>query len=248
MLIDDTRVCDRRIPLEKTVLNVKLLLSRFGSVTQLLAQSVSPPPPERVVTAMNVLYDAGALTRNDEEGEVTELGRVGVHMPVDLPLVKLILLGRAFGCVNDSIVMAAALSLQDVFLMPSRVFVRNLNQFVTELSGNFASRYYFDADQFSEPLCFLNMYKAWLASSKSPGWCRKYGVSHARAKQLDMFVTDLTSKVLPLYDATQRDLSAVTKLNGKFNPARLANLGFRPLDTRNAAHFEINFRNANPAS
>jgi HrpA-like RNA helicase len=59
-----------------------------------------------------VLYEAGGLTRCDEEAEVTELGRVGVHMPVDLPLVKLILLGRAFGCVNDAIVMAAALSLQ----------------------------------------------------------------------------------------------------------------------------------------
>ena len=41
-----------RIPLEKTVLNVKLLLSRFGSTTQLLAQSLSPPPKERVITAI----------------------------------------------------------------------------------------------------------------------------------------------------------------------------------------------------
>ncbi len=59
-----------------------------------------------------MLYDAGGLTSCDEEAEVTELGRVGVHMPVDLPLVKLILLGRSFGCVNDAIVMSAALSLQ----------------------------------------------------------------------------------------------------------------------------------------
>ena len=62
--------------------------------------------------AVRVLYDAGGLTSSDEEAEVTELGRVGVHMPVDLSLVKLILLGRAFGCVNDAIIMAAALSLQ----------------------------------------------------------------------------------------------------------------------------------------
>ncbi len=59
-----------------------------------------------------MLYDAGGLTSCDEEAEVTELGRIGVHMPVDLPLVRLVLLGRAFGCINDAVVMAAALSLQ----------------------------------------------------------------------------------------------------------------------------------------
>lgn len=122
-------------------------------------------------------------------------------MPVDLPLVKLLLLGRAFGCVNDAIVMAAALSLQDVFLMPSRVFVRDVRTFVAELSGNFASRFFFDAGQHSEPLCFLNMYKTWLSSRKDAPWCRRFGVSFARAKQLDMFVTDLTLKVTAIENA-----------------------------------------------
>jgi HrpA-like RNA helicase len=41
-----------RIPLEKTVLNVKLLMSKFGSTSQLLQQTLSPPPNERVDTAM----------------------------------------------------------------------------------------------------------------------------------------------------------------------------------------------------
>ena len=41
-----------RVPLEKTVLNVKLLMSNFGSATQLLEQTLSPPPRERVVTAI----------------------------------------------------------------------------------------------------------------------------------------------------------------------------------------------------
>ncbi len=59
-----------------------------------------------------VLYEVGCLTSCLEDSEVTELGRVAVHMPIDLPLVRLVLLGRAFGCMNDAIVMAAALSLQ----------------------------------------------------------------------------------------------------------------------------------------
>jgi HrpA-like RNA helicase len=59
-----------------------------------------------------VLYENGCLTSCDEDAQVTELGRVSANMPVDLPLVRLMLLGRTFGCVNDAIVMAAALSLQ----------------------------------------------------------------------------------------------------------------------------------------
>jgi HrpA-like RNA helicase len=51
---------------------------------------------------MQVLYDAGALTSDDEEAEVSELGRLAADMPVDLPLVKLILLGRAFGCLSGT--------------------------------------------------------------------------------------------------------------------------------------------------
>ena len=47
-----------RVPLEKTVLRVKLLLANFGSARQLLAQSLTPPPPERVVLAIKVLYCA----------------------------------------------------------------------------------------------------------------------------------------------------------------------------------------------
>ena len=33
---------------------------------------------------------AGALTSNDEESEVSELGRLASAMPVDIPLVKLV--------------------------------------------------------------------------------------------------------------------------------------------------------------
>ena len=57
-------------------------------MSHLLVQSLTPPPPERVALAIKVLYDVGALTSDDEEAEVSELGRLAADMPVDLALVK----------------------------------------------------------------------------------------------------------------------------------------------------------------
>jgi len=57
-------------------------------MSNLFLQSLTPPPPERVSLAIKVLYDVGALTSDDEEAEVSELGRLAADMPVDLALVK----------------------------------------------------------------------------------------------------------------------------------------------------------------
>ena len=114
---DDAEIL--RLPLEKTVLSIKLLLSDFGTATQLLAESLTPPPPRRVSAAITSLYESGALTGTNEDAAVTQFGKLAAHMPLDLQLVKLLILGQTFGCLPDAIVMAAALSLQDLVRMPS---------------------------------------------------------------------------------------------------------------------------------
>ena len=112
------------MPLEKTVLQVKSLLSSLGTTTQLLAQALTPPPPERVLSAIKTLYEVGAITSDNEQAEVTQLGRLATSLPIDLGLVKLVLLGHAFGCVAEAIVMASALSLQVyIFILLCDIFV-----------------------------------------------------------------------------------------------------------------------------
>lgn len=101
-----------KVPLEKTILQVKALFSAFGATTQLLAQAFTPPPFERVLSAIKALYEMGVIVSNDEHDAATRLGSIGTHLPMDLGLVKLILLGHSFGCVVEAIVMASALSLQ----------------------------------------------------------------------------------------------------------------------------------------
>ena len=234
---DDAEIL--RVPLEKTVLRVKMLLSNFGTITGLLSQALTPPPAARVLSAIRVLYEAGALTSNDEESEVSELGRLAADMPVDLPLVKLVLLGRAFGALPDAVVMAAALSLQDLFLMPASVFERDICSFLRNLSENFAHRTRFDGGTCSEPLTYLALYGAWLLSDHSGNWAHKNGVSLARMARMDMMVADLSSKLVSLLDGTRADehqrirleaLHAASRARGRSSKDVVASLFCADLD------------------
>lgn len=58
---------------------------------------------------------------------ITDLGRAAIEMPVDLKLVKLLMLGRAFGALNECIVMATAVSMVDIFMQPSQVGRSDVN-------------------------------------------------------------------------------------------------------------------------
>jgi HrpA-like RNA helicase len=60
-----------RVPLEKTVLNVKMLLTRFGRATELIQQTITPPPRDRVSAAVKQLFEVGALSANSEDSDVT---------------------------------------------------------------------------------------------------------------------------------------------------------------------------------
>ena len=49
--------------------------------------------------------------------------------------------------------------MQDVFAMPSSVFVRDLGEYISELALNFSSRCKYDSGHYSEPLMYLECYK-----------------------------------------------------------------------------------------
>ncbi|KAG7246142.1 hypothetical protein CRUP_015086, partial [Coryphaenoides rupestris] len=55
---------------------------------------------------------------NSDDGELTFLGRVLAHLPVDLHLGKMIALGHVFGCLQESLIIVASLSLKSFFSMP----------------------------------------------------------------------------------------------------------------------------------
>lgn len=60
---------------------------------------------------MCLLLQMGALSvksvgkDHNEDGELTFLGRVLAHLPVDLYLGKMIVLGHVFGCLDECLII-----------------------------------------------------------------------------------------------------------------------------------------------
>uniref|UniRef100_A0A670IA12 ATP-dependent RNA helicase TDRD9 n=1 Tax=Podarcis muralis TaxID=64176 RepID=A0A670IA12_PODMU len=112
-----------RRPLESTVLKVKLL--DMGEPRALLATALSPPSISDIERTVLHLKEIGALAvhseaKNPYDGELTFLGRVLAQLPVNQHLGKLMVLGHVFGCLEECIIIAAALSLNNFFVIPFR--------------------------------------------------------------------------------------------------------------------------------
>nr|XP_025037376.1 ATP-dependent RNA helicase TDRD9 isoform X2 [Pelodiscus sinensis] len=161
-----------RCPLGSTVLKVKLL--DMGEPRALLATALSPPTINDIERTILQLKEMGALTisahtkeENPYDGELTFLGRVLAQLPVDQQLGKLIVLGHVFGCLEECLIIAAALSLKNIFAVPFR---QHLDGFRNKMS--------FSGNSKSDCIALVNAFKAWQA-------CRERGELRHPKDELD---------------------------------------------------------------
>ncbi|NXW21874.1 TDRD9 helicase, partial [Circaetus pectoralis] len=150
-----------RCPLGTTVLKIKKL--DMGGPKALLATALSPPDVGDIERTIFQLKELGALTTgvqtedDPHDGELTFLGRVLAHLPVDLHLGKLIVLGHVFGCLEECLIIAAALSLRNFFAVPFKQHV-----------DGYRNKLFFAGNSKSDCIAIVNAFKAWQA-------CRQKG-------------------------------------------------------------------------
>ncbi|XP_071463586.1 ATP-dependent RNA helicase TDRD9 isoform X5 [Marmota flaviventris] len=161
-----------RCPLGSTILKVKLL--GMGEPRALLATALSPPSLSDIERTILLLKEVGALAvsgqREDEnphDGELTFLGRVLAQLPVNQQLGKLIVLGHVFGCLDECLIIAAALSLKNFFVMPFR----------QHLDG-YRNKVNFSGSSKSDCLALVEAFKMWQA-------CRQRGELRHPKDELD---------------------------------------------------------------
>ncbi|XP_075386945.1 ATP-dependent RNA helicase TDRD9 [Tenrec ecaudatus] len=150
-----------RCPLGSTILKVKLL--DMGEPRALLATALSPPSLSDIERTILLLKEVGALAvsgqreyENPHDGELTFLGRVLAQLPVNQQLGKLIVLGHVFGCLDECLIIAAALSLKNFFAMPFR---QHLDGYRNKVS--------FSGDSKSDCIALVEAFKTWQACRRS---------------------------------------------------------------------------------
>uniref|UniRef100_A0AAR2JLL0 RNA helicase n=1 Tax=Pygocentrus nattereri TaxID=42514 RepID=A0AAR2JLL0_PYGNA len=95
-------------PLASIVLKVKLL--DMGDPRSLLSTALTPPNLSDIERTVLQLKEMGALSVSSSsqkrfDGVLTFLGYVLAHLPVDLHLGKMIVLGNVFGCLEECLII-----------------------------------------------------------------------------------------------------------------------------------------------
>lgn len=75
-----------------------LMLKAMGVNDLLGFDFMDPPPPDTLVSALEQLYNLGAL---DDEGLLTRLGRKMAEFPLDPPVSKMLIASVDLGCSEE---------------------------------------------------------------------------------------------------------------------------------------------------
>lgn len=179
-----TRSC-----LESVVIRLKEL--EMGSPLELLALAIDPPRKSAVVDAVLFLKELGALHRFDlngnfcyHDGIITYIGRIMASLPVDVHLVKLIVTGYLFSVLDETIIIAAGLSLKSIFTYK---FGMKMKAYEKRMKWAEGSQ--------SDCIAMLNAYNFW--SLSYPSESRDFKPNHPnRAEEMWCDCYDLNAKNL----------------------------------------------------
>ncbi|KAJ9600220.1 hypothetical protein L9F63_009480, partial [Diploptera punctata] len=159
----------KRVPLDSLLLQMVAM----GLPDARKFPFIEPPPAESIENSILSLKQQGALTENEK---ITTIGRMLSHLPVDISLGKMLIMGSLFHQVEPVLSMAAALSVQNPFTNKSyRDF--DCEAACKELQSDHG-----------DPITLLNAFREWLEekSNSSSGrsstrqWCRRRGLEEQR--------------------------------------------------------------------
>ncbi|XP_034531835.1 ATP-dependent RNA helicase TDRD9 [Notolabrus celidotus] len=184
-------------PLATIMLKVKLL--DMGDPRSLLSTALSPPDLSDIVRTVLQLKEMGAISAesvgkgHNDDGELTFLGIVLAHLPVNVYLGKLIVLGHVFGCLDECLIIAASHSLKSFFAIPS----------MQQLAGH-RSKFAFAHGTLSDSISFVNAFKAWYSAKKKGqlrhpkdelNWGKENFIQIKRIREVEELYEELKKRV-----------------------------------------------------
>ncbi|XP_011352602.1 probable ATP-dependent RNA helicase spindle-E isoform X2 [Ooceraea biroi] len=185
-----------RAPLAKVVLKTKML--NMGEPKAILALSLDPPNLSNLRNTILVLKEIGALFNRNEnprefDGELTPLGHIMASLPLDIHMSKLIVLGHLFGVLQDAIIIAASMSVREIF---------NIGFYESE--SIYQQKLYWAANSDSDSIACLNAFKVWRNEKASrrinshqqeKEWSRRKNLRVKSLREIDVLIREITYKL-----------------------------------------------------
>lgn len=188
----------QRIGLEDVVLKTKVL--DLGSPAEILALTMSPPKKLAINESVLHLKEVGGLKRYDadgymnyEDGDITFLGRIMESLPIDCNLSRLILLGNILGVYDETLIIAAGLSLKSIFCFS---FGSRVKAYGKKLAWADKSE--------CDCIAILNAYTKWERIKSQQAvrfdaqWCRNNNLERRSLYEMEKLVIELRSRMSEL--------------------------------------------------
>jgi ATP-dependent RNA helicase TDRD9 len=205
----------QRRSIEHPVLKTKKL--DMGEPTQILSLALQPPSKVDVEKAVTNLKELGALTVtcggvvNPVDGDLTFVGSLLEALPISARLGRLILLGHVFDCLEETVVIAAALSRRSIF---TGLFNNEMKAYRSKIGWMERTS--------SDCIAVLFAYKEWIrlqkvgyfstSKRKEANWCSDNMLHLNGLREVAETVRDLSARLDRFRIQVQRDL-ANTEMN-----------------------------------
>merc|ERR1719359_151270 len=193
--------------------HVVLMLKSIGIDDLLHFDFMDPPPPEKLIKALEQLYALGAL---NDQGDLTKTGRRMAEFPMDPMLSKMLVAAEKYKVVDEIITVAGMLGVDNaVFYRPKDKGIHADNA-----RKNFHK---FGGDH----MTMLNVYKQWEDTKFSLNWCMENYLQNRslkRARDIREQLVDMIEKVELEITSDPNNIDGIRKsvLAGFFyNTARL---------------------------
>ncbi|XP_037954577.1 probable ATP-dependent RNA helicase spindle-E [Teleopsis dalmanni] len=188
-----------RCPLETVILKAKLL--ELGPPTDVLSLAMDPPNLLDVTNTILTLKEIGALYTHVngqykvQDGDLTFIGRIMAALPIDVHLSRLVVLGYMFSVLEDTIIMAAALSVRSIFKYPIRQKEKEAESHIRKLLWADGTG--------SDLIAICRAYKCWLGNREQHSvmeesesiWARRFYIDLRSLKEMYLLVQEIKERL-----------------------------------------------------
>ena len=176
--------------IQRTNLAMHVLTLKAMGINDLLHFDwMDPPPVQTLITALQLLFNLGAL---DEEGLLTRLGRKMAEFPLEPPMSKMLIASVDLGCSDELLTIVAMLSIQSPFHRPKD----------KQAAADAKRAKFFQAE--GDHLTVLAVYKGWAASGYSKTWAFDNFLQDRSLRQAQ----DIRKQLLSIMDRYRMPISS----------------------------------------